>query len=265
MNKLTFLKLGGSLITDKNKAHTALLPQIDLLVFQIEEFLFNHLSEKLVLGHGSGSFGHQTAHTYNTRQGVHNSSQWKGFTEVWSEARALNQIVIERLQLIGLPVIAFPFSASGIAEDQRISTWDAAPIQAALDAGLLPVIYGDVALDKGRGGTIVSTEEQFEYLAPILHPGRVLLAGIEPGIWQDFPKCEHLLPELSLTQYQTMKNSITASASVDVTGGMASKVDTAFAMIQKDPELTVQIFSGQTEGTLLKVLNGEKTGTILTI
>lgn len=42
--------------------------------------------------------------------------------------------------------------------------------QAALDAGLVPVIHGDVAFDEERGGTVASTEEIFSYLAREMAP-----------------------------------------------------------------------------------------------
>jgi hypothetical protein len=45
--------------------------------------------------------------------------------------------------------------------------------------GLVPVIYGDVIFDSIRGGTIFSTEEQFEFLAAEFEPEKILLAGVE--------------------------------------------------------------------------------------
>jgi isopentenyl phosphate kinase len=43
------------------------------------------------------------------------------------------------------------------------------------------------------GGTILSTEDLFTYLAGLLHPEQILLAGNEPGVWADFPKNSRLL------------------------------------------------------------------------
>lgn len=55
----------------------------------------------------------------------------------------------------------------------------------ALANGILPVVYGDVVFDEVRGGTILSTEDLFQHLAHQLHPERVLLAGLEAGVWAD--------------------------------------------------------------------------------
>lgn len=264
MKDLIFLKLGGSLITDKDQAHTALIPRIDSLAEQICEFLEHSPSSRILLGHGSGSFGHFAANKYGTRNGVKTEQEWQGFTEVWHEARSLNQIVIERLQRQGLKIISFPLSASAVTTNQQLSVWDISPIEFALQKGLLPIIYGDVVLDKSLGGTILSTEEQFALLAGKLHPSRILLAGIEPGIWQDFPICTTLLQSLSKCEYSIFKQGISGSISIDVTGGMTSKVKNMFAIIEKNPEIKAQIFSGLEPGTLLRVLHGESIGTVLT-
>ena len=79
---------------------------------------------RLVLGHGSGSFGHTAARKHGTRQGVSSAEEWLGFAEVWKEARALNQMVVEALVDAGLPVIAFPPSAAVIARDGKVLRWD---------------------------------------------------------------------------------------------------------------------------------------------
>jgi isopentenyl phosphate kinase len=262
-NELIFLKLGGSLITDKDKAHTALLPRIDMLAEQVHKFSQQTPNAHILLGHGSGSFGHIAAKKYGTRNGVNTTADWQGFAEVWYEARSLNQIIVERFHQQGLNIISFPLSSSAVSHGHKLTNWSITPIEQALLKGLLPVIYGDVVLDDAIGGTILSTEEQFDYLARHLHPDRVLLAGIEPGIWQDFPSCTELVKHISLAEYANMKQNISGSVSIDVTGGMASKVESMFALIKQQPNLKVQLFSGLEPGALLQVLNGEVIGTIL--
>lgn len=263
MQRLTFLKLGGSLITDKNKAHTALVPQVDMLLEQLKQFIDSDPANRVLLGHGSGSFGHHAAKKYGTRDSVTTADDWLGFSEVWREARALDQIIVDRANVLGIKAICFPFSSSAMTDDHRIIDWDVTSLQNALDHGLLPIIYGDVSFDTKIGGTIVSTEEQFEYLVPQLQPQRILLAGIEPGIWRDFPVCTDLIPSLKMGDLTGFKESITGSASIDVTGGMASKVQGMFNIIAKDQTITVQIFSGKEPGSLLRALSGDAIGTKL--
>ena len=69
MKELVFLKLGGSLITDKMKPYTPLLEVIDDLARQIAASLQTDRNLRIVIGHGAGSFGHVAASEYKTRDG----------------------------------------------------------------------------------------------------------------------------------------------------------------------------------------------------
>ncbi len=134
MKELTFLKLGGSVITDKNQPLTARKDVITRLAKEIASARSIRPDLLILLGHGSGSFGHTAARKYGTRQGVRTAGEWIGFAEVWKDARSLNQIVLETLQENGLQVIAFPPSAAVTARDGHPLRWDIYPIRAALSA-----------------------------------------------------------------------------------------------------------------------------------
>jgi isopentenyl phosphate kinase len=260
---LHFLKLGGSLITDKNRPHTHRPEVLKRLCEEIAEAFERAPGLKLVLGHGSGSFGHVPGQQYGTRQGVHTPEEWRGFAEVWREAARLNRLVMEALHAAGLPALAFPPSAAVTAEDGQVAAWDLAPLRTALQNDLLPVVYGDVVFDRLRGGTILSTEDLFAYLAPQLQPGRVLLAGIEPGVWADFPECTQLIPEITPDSLEAMGGSLTGARATDVTGGMASKVQQGLEIAGSVPGLEVRIFSGQEPGLVREALLGASPGTVL--
>jgi isopentenyl phosphate kinase len=260
---LFFLKLGGSLITDKSKAHTARMDVLNRLAGEIAESLKTQPGYHLILGHGSGSFGHIPAEHFGTRAGVHTEKQWRGFSEVWFEATALTRIVVEIFYAAGLPIIAFSPSSGAYARDGAIINWDLNPMQAALQANLLPIIHGDVAFDQVRGGTILSTEDLFEYMARVLHPDRVLLAGLEEGVWADYPQCSVLIPEITPATLPDILPSLAGSSETDVTGGMLSKVQQGIDMVIEHPTLSVQIFSGTKPGNLRDVLAGAPVGTIL--
>ena len=137
------------------------------------------------------------ARRYHTRQGVHTPQEWQGFLEVWREAAALNHLVVDAFTAAGLPVMAFPPSAGADCQGRPGRNLGSAPLESALQAGLLPVVYGDVVFDRVRGGTIFSTEDLFEYLALRLRPERILLAGLEPGVWGDYPRCAQLVSEIT--------------------------------------------------------------------
>lgn len=260
---LYFLKLGGSLITEKNQPRTLRVQVLDRLAKEIAAAQQRKPGQALLLGNGAGSFGHSTAKKFGTRQGVHTPEEWNGFIEVWHEAASLNKHVADALHAAGLPVIAIHPSTTIIAEEGQISHWDIAPIQAALANGLIPLVHGDVTFDVIRGGTILSTEDLFSYLAFKLNPHHILLAGIEPGVWADYPACTKVIESITLGNLQEILPNITESVSADVTGGMFSKVEQSMQLAERIPGLELSIFSGLIPGSVERALLGEKVGTLL--
>jgi isopentenyl phosphate kinase len=260
---LQFLKLGGSLITDKARPHTPRPHVLARLAGEIAAARQRDSEMRLILGNGAGSYGHVPARRYGTRQGVRTRHEWSGFAEVWREAAALNRLVSDALAEAGLDVIALPPSASVVAEDGRLASWDLTPIKSALQAGLLPVIQGDVIFDRVRGGTILSTEDLFAYLALRLRPKRVLLAGLEPGVWADYPVCKELVAEITPSAVSNVLASIGGSDAPDVTGGMLSKVDQSLELVGRIPGLEIYIFSGEEPGAVERALLGEPLGTVI--
>ena len=256
---LIFLKLGGSLITDKQRPRAPRPEVLSRLAGEIGRALKAQPEISLVLGNGAGSFGHVPAKKYGTRQGVRTEQEWKGFAEIWREAAALNTMVTDALHAAGLPAIALHPSAAVMAEDGKVLAWDLAPMQAALSAGLLPVIHGDVIFDTQRGGTILSTEDLFDHLAIHLHPDKILLAGLEQGVWADYPACTQLIPEITPENIEEHLPALGGSNATDVTGGMASKVLQSLELLREIPDLRILIFSGEVPGAVERALGGAET------
>jgi len=261
--ELIFLKLGGSLITDKDKPYTPRLDKLADLAQEIKTVLDSTPDLLLILGHGSGSFGHTTAKKYGTRNGVQTVEQWHGFAEVRFQAAELNRYVMEALLNASVPSIPFPPSSSMVSNNRKVTSYNTLTIRKALEVHLLPVVHGDVAFDEALGGTILSTEDIFAFLMEQFSPTRILLAGIEAGVWEDFPARTKLVKQIQLSDYEKMRAGIGGSASTDVTGGMKAKVEEMLALIQKNKGLTVQIFSAEESGYLTRALKGENMGTLL--
>jgi isopentenyl phosphate kinase len=260
---LIYLKLGGSLITDKNQPHTARLDVLDRLANEIATARSQDQDLQILLGHGSGSFGHFPASKYKTRLGVKTAEEWMGFVEVWREATSLNHLVMHALEKANLSAIAFPPSAMVTAHRGRVASWNPEILRYALGEGLLPVIYGDVVFDTALGGTIFSTEDLFSHLAHHIPPVRLLLAGIEPGVWADFPDNTILLPEIRPGSLQEIETGLSGSAAMDVTGGMVDKVRQVLSLVKTFPKLKAFIFSGEIPGNVQRALLGESIGTAI--
>jgi isopentenyl phosphate kinase len=134
----------------------------------------------------------------------------------------------------------------------------------ALEQGIIPVIHGDVIFDRTTGGTILSTEELFEHMARELHPERILLAGLEDGVFADFPTRRYKVDVLTPDSFTQASQSLGKAHGIDVTGGMESKVKKMLELAESLPDLTIQIFSGKKPGNLKKALLGEHLGTLIT-
>lgn len=264
-NRLVFLKLGGSLITDKLTPRTPRGEVLDRLAGEIQAGLAENPGLRILLGHGSGSFGHTSGSKYKTREGVSSAEEWHGFSEVWADATDLNNLVMAALRNAGLAAVAFPPSGSVLTRNRKIISWDLSPIRSALENDLLPVVYGDVVFDENQGGTILSTEDLFVHLAAAFRPQRILLAGQDPGVWMDFPECTRLYEVITPADKKDLGNKIDQSRATDVTGGMGDKVNQMLDLISSFPDMEALILSGAKTGHIQRALAGESLGTRLQI
>ena len=262
---LTFVKLGGSLITNKNQASSARYASISRLVQEIKQALQADPDLQLILGHGSGSFGHTAAKEYQTHLGVKSTQEWHGFINVRRQADVLHRIIMDKLWNAGLDAISFPPSALAITNDHTKVNMAIAPMVHSLDHHLIPVVLGDVVFDTKMGGTILSTEEIIAFLCSHLPIQRILIAGIEKGVWKDEKYPQEIFSVLTPQIFAKHFMEISPSSSPDVTGGMRSKVEILFSVLKCHPNIQVSIFSGEVKGNLYNALTGKTTGTVLKI
>ena len=256
-SQIIFLKLGGSLITDKRLAEKPRLDVIGRLAQEIAEARRLDPSQQMVVGHGSGSFGHVVGRRYGTRDGVTDETGWYGFAATADAASRLNRLVTGALLKAGLPAWTVQPSVALHCEDGVIVDGPATTVSEALANGLVPVIHGDVALDGVRGGTIVSTEEIFEWLAKYLPPKRLILVGEVDGIYTADPTVDLAavkLDEITPKTLADIQDGLGGSHGVDVTGGMAAKVAQSMRLANQFPGLEVVVCGGLVAGNLRQVL-----------
>jgi isopentenyl phosphate kinase len=265
MNELVFVKLGGSILTEKSQPETARPEVIARLAQEVASALAARAggagsSEgglRLLLAHGSGSFGHVAAHRYGTRQGVHSSADWQGFAKVADIAARLNQIVTDAFLAADVPVWSLQPSASARCRGGELVALETAPVERALDEGLVPLLYGDVALDEVQGGTIISTEQIFAFLARRLHPARLILVGVVDGVFEADPLSDpsaRRVPEISPANWQAVRSALSGSHATDVTGGMLSKVEEMVRLVREVAGLEARFLSGEVVGALERAL-----------
>ena len=255
MSELVFLKLGGSIITDKRRYETPRSTIIARMAKELSAALQARPDIKLLVGHGSGSFGHFVADKYRVHEG--NLEDWRGYAETGAAAQRLNRLVTDALLAEGVCAVSIQPSASALCHDAQLVEMAIDPIAKVLQHGGVPLVYGDVALDDVQGCTIISTEQIFTYLARYLRPERIIMVGEVPGVYSGDPQRDsivRLIPEISSRNYEQVEQMLSTSFGVDVTGGMLTKVKAMFELIREQPNLTVRIITGRRNRLVEQVL-----------
>lgn len=258
MKNLILIKIGGSLITDKTKPYTTRPEVIKRIAREIKEAL-GEKDVKLIVGHGGGSFPHQSATKYSTQQGIINDESVKGIAEVQNDASRLNRIFVQALLDEKINAISIQPSASAVSTDGRVSDWYTKPLEMALEKGLLPVPFGDVMLDTKRGCCIISTEELLNVLARKLNPEKIIVAGEVDGVFTADPFKDpnaKIIPEINSENYSEIKKYLTGSRGADATGGMLHKIEEMMELAEEG--FTSEIINVLKEGNLKKAILGKK-------
>jgi len=254
---LVLLKLGGSLLTEKTGVEVLRPAVLERLAREIAEFA-REAPGRLVVGHGSGSFGHVAAHRHGIAGGLRDAAQLPGIAQTQDRAAALHRHVVAALLEAGaLPFSIAPSSSVVAAGGEAVAFADE-PLLLALDRGLLPVLYGDVVMDRLQGVAIASTERLFALLARQLHErGRTIARAVWLGETDGvYDRDGRTLPQLSAETLAGAAESIGGASGTDVTGGMRHRVDTALELARLGiPSL---VANGLTPGLLGRALRGER-------
>ncbi len=259
----TLIKLGGSLITDKHRARTFRQDATRTIASQIKAVWKAEPGLRLVIGHGSGSFGHFAAKIHQTAAGVNSTEQWLGFTKVAEAALALSQLVLLELLEQGLPAMRFQPSSFIKSAEGQIVEMQTSLIAQALESGILPLVHGDVALDSQIGGTIVSTERIFAHLAKSFPVKRIILLGEVDGVLDAEGR---VIPSITPSSFDSIRSHMGGSSGIDVTGGMLQKVEEMAALVVEVPSLEVIIANGLRPKVLTDLMSrDQRTGTRITL
>jgi isopentenyl phosphate kinase len=250
-----FLKLGGSLITDKNHEATPRSDVIRRAASEVKAALESDASLRLVLGHGSGSFGHFAAKRARIMEPT--PTDWSGYAATGAAAARLNRLVTDIFLEAGVPVVSLQPSASARCRDGVLVHLEVAPVRELLAHGLVPLVYGDIALDDVRGATIISTEDIFVCLARELRPSRIILTGEVEGV---LDRSARLIPTITAANIDEMHGLLGESSGIDVTGGMLAKVLAMWSLVEVQRGLEVRLVSGMKPGLIERALVEERFG-----
>jgi len=253
------IKLGGSLVTDKRRARSFRREIVQAIAQQIVELRAARSDIRIVIGHGSGSFGHFEAKKHNTADGVYSAEDRLGFAKVGAVAAELSLLILGELLAAGLPAIRFQPSSMLVTRGRELKPIYLEPLRLALEQQLIPLVHGDIALDSELGGVIVSTEALFAGLVEPLRARQIILLGDVDGV---FDESGAPIATITPESFPRIAPLLGGSSGVDVTGGMLQKVTEMIGLTLAQPGLEIVIANGKVSGILLDLLlDGAARGT----
>jgi isopentenyl phosphate kinase len=245
---MILIKLGGSIITNKQKPLTPNLAAINKIVSQLKR-----IKEPIIVVHGGGSFGHYWSVKYNmhTKPAKYNR---KGVSIVKNSMRELNKIILDSFQRYNLNPYCLPptdFMFGNKPDLKKIK--DIAKIA---KIGLIPISYGDVMWHGKNKFYILSGDRIIGILSKILKPRLVIFVLNVDGVYSNM-KTKKLLYEI-----KGEKTSV-SEVEMDVTGGMNRKIKEAYAISKsgvnvflvngnKPNRIVDAVKKGKFEGTLFR-------------
>jgi isopentenyl phosphate kinase len=255
------LKIGGSVITDKNGDLAAKTEIINRLA---EEIKHANVGD-LIIVHGGGSFGHPTAQKWGLKDGFKEPTQMLGFAETHHVMTVLNGLVMDALVWHEIPAVSVAPSCGFLTENGRIKSSDCTMVERMMRMGFTPVLYGDATLDEKLGFTVLSGDQLVTYLALKFNACKIVMGVDCDGLYDADPKTDKnakMFQHLSLKELQALQGKLAKPANADVTGGIQGKVSELLPAVEKG--IPVSIVNGAKTGRVYKALVGEKVeGTLI--
>jgi len=214
---IILIKLGGSIVTHKDQPLTVNQAALDKLVQEIVEFSQANPDTKLIIGHGSGSFGHHVAHSLGFREKTNDPEV---FQQIREAANSLHQIVIgafqEKLRVQSI-----------LNEDiKRID------FQQLLEQNITPLVYGNIVEVEEGEYRIRNTEKVFELIAnQTSNISKIIMISDVDGVLVD----GETIPTINKDNWPQIKQHIQPrlGGAKDVTGGMLNKIESALKYAEK--------------------------------
>lgn len=240
MKRPVLVKLGGSVITFKDKPLSANVEAIDGISKVLSEI------SPLMVVHGGGSFGHYWSVKYDmhTKPAAYDP---RGVSVVHESMVALNQIIVNSMIKAG----ANPYAIAPpvFTSDHRPLSVKIKEIGAMASNGITPVTYGDVVHMGGRKYSILSGDVLMSMLAKALRPSKVIFAANVDGIYKDMQTRE-------LVAEMRAKGKVEFSkVAADVTGGMQRKIREAFKIASLG--MDVMMVNGLVPERIAEAANGK--------
>lgn len=256
--KIYFIKLGGSIITDKNIPLKADFHAINSLVRQIASIKKQIKDINLIIGNGAGSFGHYFAlkHKKNNNFVFFDSF---GLSEINFYVKKLNLLIVEKLLEKNISAVSFSPSSFIFSKNNKLKKIFLDPIINALNQDIIPVVFGDIIFDEKLNSVIFSTERIFEELIKKLKDyyqvKTIIYCSDIDGVYDSQKK---VIEKINKKNFLKIKKELeNYSKKFDVTGGIIHKIKESLKIASKFKIKSV-ILNGVKDDRLLKFFKGEK-------
>lgn len=237
--KLIIIKLGGSILTFKDRLGSVNIPIINRMAHEIA---IANKDYHLIVIHGGGSFGHPYAYGYFLHEGFKHNHQLKGLLKTHYAMLHLNSIIVNEFQRVGLTPFSFHTSSFITTSNGEIKTINFEPIVNSIKLGFIPILYGDVVFDDKYGFHIVSGDKLCSHLSTLLNPCKVIFCCDVDGIYTADPKRSphaKLLERINLDEITLLIDASSSLYKFDVTGGMKAKLLEAMKIVSKNIDVLI--------------------------
>ncbi len=218
------IKLGGSVITDKDVEKTLLPDVLAGLAGSIAA-----LDEPVAIVHGAGSFGHKVAKATGVGSGPHVPERDAAVARISADVRELNLHVINALADAGLKPVSIPPSSVCVASDGGIKTFSGEAAERWSRQGMTPVTFGDVVADEAMGVSIISGDQLMMEFARSLDARLAVFVADVDGVF-DRPPAEE--DAILLTEVSPETAVSFGEVESDVTGALRGKLEWMFRMAE---------------------------------
>ena len=247
---MILIKLGGSIITDKSEYRVFNKERVSRLCREISES-----GVPAIVVHGAGSFGHIIAKRFSIQNGYSGPEQIPAVAQIQQDVRELSLMVVKELNSCGLPAVSVPPGSVMISDSGTPSFVCTEPLAALWKTGIMPVLFGDVLMDRTKGFSICSGDDIIRLLADVFDPEKIIFVSDVNGLYTSNPKTD---PDAELIREVTEEKlrSVSASQTVDdVTGGVAGKMRSMLDLCGKGRECI--LINGTVPGNLAAAIKGE--------
>lgn len=211
----------------------------------------------VVLLHGAGSFGHPAARRFGLNRapgaGDPPASRARGAAIVSAEVRRLHHRVLQALLDAGGRPWSVPAATVARQRAGILDQFEDRPFRDALDAGLVPVSFGDVVHDAEWRFSILSGDTVAVALARRLRARRVVFVSDVEGIYRTPGGGRgSVAPMVTRELVATLGEG---TRGPDVTRGIRGKAEAMLAIAEAGCD--AGLISGLTDGALSRALRGE--------